>query len=226
MSPWPRMIFSLILNPVSNALTRHQRPRLSASSGPEPGRTADRQLSACGGRGVSEPHAGYFTASLADTDPDVATAIADEAARQNDQIELIASENIVSQAVLEAQGSILTNKTIEGYPGRRYHGWRNERRCHREIGRGSRLPVIWLHLRKRATAFGKSGQPRRLAGAYSTGGDTAQHGSGLGRTSQSRGRPQPFGQMVRRAALRCSTPGRPDRLRRGRTPWRRRTLRS
>ena len=53
---------------------------------------------------MSEPHAGYFTASLADTDPDVATAIADEAARQNDQIELIASENIVSQAVLEGPG--------------------------------------------------------------------------------------------------------------------------
>ena len=71
---------------------------------------------------MSEPHPGYFTAPLADTDPEVATAIADEAARQNDQIELIASENIVSRAVLEAQGSILTNKTIEGYPGRRYHG--------------------------------------------------------------------------------------------------------
>ena len=71
---------------------------------------------------MSEPHAGYFTASLADTDPEVATAIADEATRQNDQIELIASEHIVSQAVLEAQGSILTNKTIEGHPGRRYHG--------------------------------------------------------------------------------------------------------
>ena len=71
---------------------------------------------------MREPHAGYFTAALADTDPEVAAAIADEAARQNDQIELIASENIVSRAVLEAQGSILTNKTIEGYPGRRYHG--------------------------------------------------------------------------------------------------------
>ena len=71
---------------------------------------------------MSEPHSGYFTAPLADTDPEVAAAIAAEAARQNDQIELIASENIVSRAVLEAQGSILTNKTIEGYPGRRYHG--------------------------------------------------------------------------------------------------------
>lgn len=71
---------------------------------------------------MNEPHIGYFEASLAETDPEVAAVIADEAARQNDQIELIASENIVSRAVLEAQGSILTNKTIEGYPGRRYHG--------------------------------------------------------------------------------------------------------
>ena len=71
---------------------------------------------------MNEPHIRYFEASLAETDPEVAAVIADEAARQNDQIELIASENIVSRAVLEAQGSILTNKTIEGYPGRRYHG--------------------------------------------------------------------------------------------------------
>ena len=57
---------------------------------------------------MKEPHAGYFTASLAESDPEVAAAIDDEAVRQNDQIELIASENIVSRAVLEAQGSILT----------------------------------------------------------------------------------------------------------------------
>ena len=71
---------------------------------------------------MSEPHAGYFSASLAEADSEVAAAIAGEAARQNDQIELIASENIVSRAVLEAQGSILANRTVEGYPGGRYHG--------------------------------------------------------------------------------------------------------
>ncbi len=71
---------------------------------------------------MSEPHPGYFTAPLAEADPEVATAIGDELARQQGQIEFIASENIVSRAVLEAQGSILTNKTVEGYPGRRYHG--------------------------------------------------------------------------------------------------------
>jgi len=71
---------------------------------------------------VSVLHQGYFAAPLAEADPNIAAAIADELERQRDVVELIASENIVSRAVLEAQGSILTNKTIEGYPGNRYHG--------------------------------------------------------------------------------------------------------
>jgi len=71
---------------------------------------------------VKGPHPGYFSASLADADPQVAQAVAGELHRQQDQIELIASENLVSRAVLEAQGSILTNKTVEGYIARRYHG--------------------------------------------------------------------------------------------------------
>jgi glycine hydroxymethyltransferase len=64
----------------------------------------------------------FFTAPLADTDPELWRAIRDELKRQRDKIELIASENIVSAAVLEAQGSVLTNKYAEGYPGRRYYG--------------------------------------------------------------------------------------------------------
>jgi glycine hydroxymethyltransferase len=64
----------------------------------------------------------FFSASLAETDPDLAAAIGQELVRQQDGIELIASENIVSKAVLEAQGSVLTNKYAEGYPGRRYYG--------------------------------------------------------------------------------------------------------
>ncbi|MCW8836944.1 MAG: serine hydroxymethyltransferase [Rhodospirillales bacterium] len=64
----------------------------------------------------------FFGASLAQTDPEIAGAIDKELRRQQDQIELIASENIVSRAVLEAQGSVLTNKYAEGYPGRRYYG--------------------------------------------------------------------------------------------------------
>ncbi len=65
---------------------------------------------------------GFFTRSLADADPAIAHAIDQELGRQRDKIELIASENIVSKAVLEAQGSILTNKYAEGYPGKRYYG--------------------------------------------------------------------------------------------------------
>jgi glycine hydroxymethyltransferase len=63
-----------------------------------------------------------FTASLADTDPEINEAIRLELGRQRDEIELIASENIVSRAVLEAQGSVMTNKYAEGLPGRRYYG--------------------------------------------------------------------------------------------------------
>ncbi|WP_137125400.1 serine hydroxymethyltransferase [Roseomonas sp. HF4] len=64
----------------------------------------------------------FFRAPLAVADPAIAAAVAQELARQQDGIELIASENIVSRAVLEAQGSVLTNKYAEGYPGRRYYG--------------------------------------------------------------------------------------------------------
>ena len=65
---------------------------------------------------------GFFTQPLAERDPELAAAISDELGRQRDEIELIASENIVSAAVMEAQGSVLTNKYAEGYPGRRYYG--------------------------------------------------------------------------------------------------------
>ncbi|MDB5535142.1 MAG: serine hydroxymethyltransferase [Devosia sp.] len=64
----------------------------------------------------------FFSASLADTDPEIAGAIQNELGRQQHEIELIASENIVSRAVLEAQGSIMTNKYAEGYTGKRYYG--------------------------------------------------------------------------------------------------------
>jgi glycine hydroxymethyltransferase len=77
---------------------------------------------------VSEPSAktaayeGLFSSPLAQTDPEIAEAIRLELGRQREEIELIASENIVSRAVLEAQGSVLTNKYAEGLPGRRYYG--------------------------------------------------------------------------------------------------------
>ena len=66
--------------------------------------------------------AGFFTQPLAERDADLFAAIAGELGRQRDEIELIASENIVSRAVMEAQGSVMTNKYAEGYSGRRYYG--------------------------------------------------------------------------------------------------------
>ena len=64
----------------------------------------------------------HFSAPLSATDPDIAAALDRETVRQQDQIELIASENIVSRAVRDALGHIITNKTLEGYPGNRFHG--------------------------------------------------------------------------------------------------------
>ncbi|PHO02477.1 serine hydroxymethyltransferase [Rhodobacteraceae bacterium 4F10] len=65
---------------------------------------------------------GFFTETLATRDPELFGSITNELGRQRDEIELIASENIVSAAVMEAQGSVMTNKYAEGYPGRRYYG--------------------------------------------------------------------------------------------------------
>ena len=73
---------------------------------------------------MNAPHRtnGFFTQSLSDRDPELFGSIRSELGRQRDEIELIASENIVSAAVMEAQGSVMTNKYAEGYPGRRYYG--------------------------------------------------------------------------------------------------------
>jgi len=73
---------------------------------------------------MNAPHrdAGFFTEGLASRDPALFAAMTDELGRQRDEIELIASENIVSRAVMEAQGGVMTNKYAEGYPGKRYYG--------------------------------------------------------------------------------------------------------
>ena len=70
---------------------------------------------------INPSYEDFFEKSLSKADPDLFKAINDELIRQQNHIELIASENIVSQAVLEAQGSVLTNKYAEGYPGKRYY---------------------------------------------------------------------------------------------------------
>src|SRR2546430_7397931 len=73
-------------------------------------------------KAVAAKEDAFFSATHAEADPEISDVIAKELGRQRDEIELIASENIVSRAVLEAQGSVLTNKYAEGYPGRRYYG--------------------------------------------------------------------------------------------------------
>ena len=70
---------------------------------------------------LNDSYKSFFEDSLSLKDPELYKAINDELIRQQQHIELIASENIVSQAVLEAQGSVLTNKYAEGYPGKRYY---------------------------------------------------------------------------------------------------------
>jgi glycine hydroxymethyltransferase len=81
-----------------------------------------RPLSPAEERAMPELHPDYFNRPLAEVDPEVAAALRGELARQKDTLEMIASENFVPRAVLECQGSVLTNKYAEGYPGRRYYG--------------------------------------------------------------------------------------------------------
>ena len=78
-------------------------------------------MAAISGR-AGQQESGFFSSPLAEADPEVYRAVQGELRRQQENIELIASENIVSRAVLETQGSVLTNKYAEGYPGRRYYG--------------------------------------------------------------------------------------------------------
>ncbi len=102
---------------------------------------------------------GFFTAGLAEADPEIAAAIGAELRRQQDGIELIASENVVSAAVLEAQGSVLTNKYAEGYPGRRYYGGCAEVDKRGDAGDRARQAPVRLRLRQCAAAFRRAGEP-------------------------------------------------------------------
>ena len=96
-----------------------------STSSPNHRRTPEMSTAQCRqrpGREQSDALSHFWHDSLAEADPDVFAAIRNELGRQRDRIELIASENIASPAVLEATGSVFTNKYAEGYPGRRYYG--------------------------------------------------------------------------------------------------------
>ena len=99
----------------------------------------------------------FFSAPLAAVDPEIARAVELEIGRQRDEIELIASENIVSRAVLEAQGSVLTNKYAEGYPGRRYYGGCQFVDIAETARDRARLHAVRLPLRQRSAEFRQPG---------------------------------------------------------------------
>jgi glycine hydroxymethyltransferase len=107
--------------PANAAFDCHTRPAAMSLTGCGGGDISPMSSSASSAKTASAPDS-FFSARLEQADPDIAAAIRGELGRQRHEIELIASENIVSRAVLEAQGSVLTNKYAEGYPGNRYYG--------------------------------------------------------------------------------------------------------
>ena len=106
--------------------------------------------------------------NLARTDPEVAEAIRNETERQGRQLELIASENFVSEAVLEALGSVLTNKYAEGYPGKRYYGGCEFVDVVETPGDRAREAALRRRARQRAAALRRPGQHGRLHGRCSS----------------------------------------------------------
>ena len=133
--------------------------------------------------------ANLFTTPLSESDPEIADAIRRELGRQRDEIELIASENIVSRAVLEAQGSVLTNKYAEGYPGRRYYG-------------GCQFVDIAEQLAiERAAAFRRVGECFGILRADESGRYFPRSQSRRRRASDSRHENQLFRQVVQRGRL-------------------------
>ena len=104
-------------------------------------------------------------APLSLSDPEIAAQIAFEAERQHDGLEMIASENFVSRAVLEAVGTVFTNKYAEGYPGKRYYGGCEIADVVEDVARDRAKATLWCGSRQRAAALRFAGQCRRLHGA-------------------------------------------------------------
>ncbi len=100
--------------------------------------------------------------NLARTDPEVADAVRKETIRQGRQLELIASENFVSEAVLEALGTVLTNKYAEGYPGKRYYGGCEHVDVVESLAIARAKQLFGCRPRQRAAALRGPGQHRRL----------------------------------------------------------------
>ncbi len=111
----------------------------------------------------------FFSSGLAQADPEIAHAVADELKRQQEKIELIASENIVSKAVLEAQGSVLTNKYAEGYPGRRYYGGCEYVDVAEELAIDRAKRLFDCSFRQCSAPFGRAGESGGVLRAHAAG---------------------------------------------------------
>ena len=139
----------------------------------------------------------FQTAPLAEVDPDIARVLERELARQQSTLEMIASENFVPQAVLDAAGSVLTNKYAEGYPGRRYYGGCEEvdvaRAARDRPGEGA----VRRRARERPAARRRAGQQRGLHGAARAGRHDHGHGARPRRPSHARDEAERLGKALR-----------------------------
>ena len=161
------------------------------------------------------PHSSFFSAPLAESDPELAGMVDRELRRQQDEIELIASENIVSRAVLEAAGSVLTNKYAEGYPGKRYYGgceYVDEAET-LAIERAKKL--FECRFANVQPHSGSAGQPGGLHGADEARRHLHGHEPGRRRSPDARLAGQPVRQVVQGRALRGAPAGPAHRHGRG-----------
>ncbi len=167
---------------------------------------------------AASPAGDFFGKALAEADPALLRSIRAELKRQQEQIELIASENIVSRAVLEAQGSVLTNKYAEGYPGRRYYGGCEYVDIAEELAIERAKHAVRLRLRERAAALRRAGQSGRFHGAGPARRHDPRHVARRRRPSDARRAAQHVGQVVQGRAVRRAPRGCAHRFRRSRAP--------
>ena len=158
--------------------------------------------------------AAIFSADLASDDPELFESIRGELWRQQNQIELIASENVVSPAVLEAQGSVLTNKYAEGYPGRRYYGGCEFVDVAERLAIDRAKQLFSCEYANVQPSSGSQANQGAFHGTDQAGRYDSGHVAGVGRPSHPRRRAEPIRQMV---STLCNTAyaasGLADRLR-------------
>ena len=154
-----------------------------------------------------------FTRSLAEADPAIDAAVKGELHRQREQIELIASENIVSRAVLEAAGSVLTNKYAEGYPGRRYYGGCEEVDKAEQLAIERACKLFNCSFANVQPHSGAQANQAVFMALLAAGRQVHGHGARPGRPSHARLARQPVGQVVQGRVLRREARQPPDRLR-------------